>query len=208
MEARLTLLLSSFVLLVVACSPAPPAGPTAKPSPTLTAIPTAAPHTATPTVTATPTTTPTAAAAAQQVSPCQGLAGSLEIQILVGPSDAVGLEPQAVGTLPWQVTTETPPYRLSGNTSISYQDTLARDWGTFDVQMEMTMTADGTCEEVGDGSLTMTITMEGQQLVTVTSEGFNAEYPWAGTQTRIVTFPIQDGAMASGEGWAFVLHLN
>jgi hypothetical protein len=54
----------------------------------------------------------------------------------------------------------------------------------------------------------MAVTMDGEQLVTVTSEGFSAQYPWSGSETRNVSFPIQEGATASGEGWAFVLHLN
>jgi hypothetical protein len=138
-----------------------------------------------------------------------GLSGTLDIQILVGPSDAVGLSPEAVGSLPWTVTTDTAPYTIEGQTHVDYQDTLVREWGSFDVQMAMDFTADGTCQATADGgSLTMAVTMEGEQLVTVTSEGFTAEYPWEGTQTRAVTFPLEEGATAQGEGWAFILHLN
>ena len=54
----------------------------------------------------------------------------------------------------------------------------------------------------------MAVTMDGEQLVTVTSEWFSGEYPWAGTLTRDVTFPIVEGASAEGEGWAMVLHLD
>lgn len=202
MGTRQVLLWSVVVCVITACTPSPQARSASTPTPKpATPVPTA-------TSTATPTPTPTGAAAAEQVSICQDLSGSLEIQILVGPSDAVGLEPEAVGTLPWQVTGDVPPYPLAGNSWVSYQDTLVKEWGTYDVRMDMEVTVEGTCDDAGDGSLTMTVTMEGEQLVTVTSEGFSGEYPWAGTQSRTVSFPITEGATASGEGWAFVLHLN
>ena len=123
--------------------------PTPAPEP-LTQAPTAeAPATETPTPiptpesqqsavsTSTPTPTPTvgplpAAATATPTSPpssCEGLAGQLEVQVLVGPADAVGLEPVAVGSVPFSVTTSEPPFLVEGQTPISYEATLEEECG-------------------------------------------------------------------------------
>jgi len=34
------------------------------------------------------------------------------------------------------------------------------------------------------------------------------DYPWSGTQEIEVSFPAEDGATQSGEGWTLVLHLT
>jgi len=205
-------LLAIAALLITACAPKPTPQPQLGPTETVTPSPTPNPDSP-PTPTATPTPTPVAQAAdtatPQPPSPCNGLSGYLEVQILIGPSDAVGLEPLAVGELPFTVTGNASPYPLSGATTIAYQDTLVEEWGSFDVQFDADMTVDGTCLDANQkASLEMAVTMDGEQLVTVTSEGFSAEYPWAGTHTREFVLPAENGATAQGEGWAFVLYLD
>lgn len=218
--ARLLILV---VLLLYACSPSPAAEaetPTPTPTPTPTATVTVeAPPSATPTevsvveaATRTPTKTPAAADPTHTPTPapslCSGLTGKIEVQVLVGPSEAVGLEPVAVGTVPFAVAT-TPPYQVQGNGTLDYADTLVREWGSFSVSFNMDVAIDGLCREEGDGAfLDLAIETDGQQNVTVVSEGFSAEYPWSGTNTFELTFPVEDGATHAGEGWSFVLHLD
>lgn len=206
--------------------PPEPAQPTA--SPTATATPTTAERasptaalTATPTSpdtepgtpSPTPSATPTPMAggpitATPKPSACEGLRGELEVQILVGPADAVGLEPHAVGTIPFSVTSSEPPYLIQGGGPISYDRTLEEEWGTYQVTLDLAFTIEGECvADEGDGHLHMVVEMTGEQMVEVTAEGFHGEYPWAGSHTRTLDFPIVEGATAEGEGWRFVLHL-
>jgi hypothetical protein len=189
-------------------SPAPesPAAPTATPTtpvpeppPTSTPTPTPSPEPQEPAV---PTTPPTA-------SRCEGLVGQLEVQVLVGPAEAVGLEPVAVGNVPFAVTTSAPPYLVEGQGPISYEATLTEEWGTYAVTMDMEAAVQGECSgEAGSEQLTLVLEMAGEQLVVVEAEGFQGEYPWAGTQTRDLAFSLEEGATAQGEGWAVVLHLG
>jgi hypothetical protein len=133
----------------------------------------------------------------------------LEVQILIAPSDAVGLEPLAVGELPFTVTGDTSPYPLSGATALSYQDTLHEKWGTYDVQFDADMTVTGKCLDANQkASLEMVVTMDAEQVLTVTVDGTSTEFPWAGTHTREFVLPAENGATAQGEGWAFVLYLD
>jgi len=171
------------------------------------------PEQPTATPTATPTPTPGAAPAVpttpSESSRCAGLAGQLEIQVLVGPAEAVGLEPVAVGNVPFTVTTSDPPYLVEGQGPISYEATLAQQWGTYTVTMDMETAVQGECSgEPGSEQLTLVLEMTGEQLVVVEAEGFQGEYPWKGTQTRDLAFPLEEGATAEGEGWAVVLHLG
>jgi hypothetical protein len=137
------------------------------------------------------------------------LAGQLEIQVLVGPAEAVGLEPVAVGNVPFTVTTSDPPHLVEGQGPISYEATLAQQWGTYTVTMDMETAVQGECSgEAGSEQLTLVLEMTGEQLVVVEAEGFQGEYPWEGTQTRDLAFPLEEGATAEGEGWAVVLHLG
>ena len=136
------------------------------------------------------------------------MAGQLEIQVLVGPAEAVGLEPVAVGNVPFTVTTSDPPYLVEGQGPISYEATLAQQWGTYTVTMDMETAVQGECSgEAGGEQLALVLEMTGEQLVVVEAEGFQGEYPWEGTQTRDLSFPLEEGATAEGEGWAVVLHL-
>ncbi len=164
-----------------------------------------------PTPTAAPTTVPQAQPepTRAQISPCQSLSGELELQILVGPADAVGLTPTTVGFIPFSVNSSTPPYTINGSGPISYQETLTQNWGTYTVMLEMDTTLAGECSDTSAGGiLHATLTMSGSQLVEVRSDGFNQDYPWEGMQTREMEFPLQEGAAAQGEGWVCVLHLE
>jgi len=165
---------------------------------------------------ATPTPTPTSPPP-QSIPPtdtppttkCSGLSGELEVRILVGPADIVGLKPVAVGTIPFSVTTSSEPYLVQGAGPISYSDILVENWGTYGVTMDLQITIDGEClAGAGEEQLDLTVNMTGQQMVEVTAEGFHGEYPWSGKSSQALVFPLVDGAHASGEGWVFVLHLN
>ena len=160
--------------------------------------------------TATPTTIAggTAASPTPEENPCEGLSGSLEMQILVGPSDAVGLEPVAVGDLPFSVVTEGRPYLVEGGGNLNYEDMLTAEWGTYTVTMDMLAEVSGECVPDGQGSLDLNVTAQGEQLVEVEAEGFHGEYPWEGEQSLELAFPLVEGAQAQGEGWVFTLHLE
>lgn len=161
-----------------------------------------------------PTPTPTSAGGLIVPPPasaplCEGLSGELEMQVLVGPAEVVGLEPVAVGAIPFTVVPQADGHILQGGGSISYQDTLTKDWGTYTVSFALEGTVSGTCtSSENSGTLNVSITMSGEQLVEVRSEGFQGDYPWSGTHEFNLSFPITAGATAEGEGWSFVLHLN
>ena len=127
----------------------------------------------------------------------------------VGPADAVGLEPVAVGSVPFAVTTSEPPFLVEGQGPISYEDTLAEEWGTYVVTMNLDMTVQGQCSgEAGSEELNLIMEMTGEQLVVVDAPDFHGEYPWSGTQSLNLAFPLAEGATAQGEGWVVVLHLG
>jgi hypothetical protein len=131
------------------------------------------------------------------------------VQVLAGPADAVGLEPVAVGSVPFAVTTSEPPFLVQGQGPISYQATLEEEWGTYDVTMDLAMAVQGQCSgEAGSEQLDLVLEMTGEQLVVVDAEGFHGEYPWSGTQSLNLVFPLDEGATAQGEGWVVVLHLG
>ncbi len=165
-----------------------------------------------PTPTATPTKAPQSQPEPTQApppSPCEGLSGEIELQILVGPADAVGLTPKTAGFIPFSVTGSAPPYTISGSGPINYQETLTENWGTYTVYMDLDTTLDGECSDTnGAGILHAALTLSGSQMVEVRSDGFNQDYPWQGTDIRSMDFPLQDGAEAQGEGWVCVLHIE
>jgi len=142
-------------------------------------------------LTPTPTSSP---------SPCDSLSGAIELQVLVGPADAVGLEPFAVGSVSFTVVGGT----VQGADHITYQDILIEDWGTYEVTLDLDITISGECEEAG---LNVTLDLAGSQYVEVKAEGFHGQYPWQGEHSFYLTFPLQDGATVQGEGWVFVLRL-
>jgi hypothetical protein len=69
------------------------------------------------------------------------------------------------------------------------------------------MAVQGECSgQAGDEQLDLVLDMTGEQLVVVDSGDLHGEYPWAGEQSRYLTFPLEEGATAQGEGWVVVLH--
>jgi hypothetical protein len=131
------------------------------------------------------------------------------MRVLVGPSDAVGLEPHAVGDIPFAVTTDDAPYGVQGGGPISYADILVEEWGTYAVTMDLQITISGECVGgAGEEELHLIVEMTGSQMVEVTSPDFHGEYPWAGTHTFDLVFPLMEGASAGGEGWELILHLG
>lgn len=202
-----------LLIPLAACGGTPtPVPETPRPSPTPT---TAAQEPQAPAATPTPTPTPTAEplplvlTPTSEASRCEGLAGQLELQVLVGPAEVVGLEPVAVGGVPFAVTGSAPPYLVQGQGPISYEATLQQAWGTYAVTLELEAAVQGTCSgQAGSEQLELALETAGEQLVVVDAQGFHGEYPWAGTHTRELTFPLQEGATAQGEGWVVVLHLG
>lgn len=215
--------------LLAACggTPAPDAGttsqpPTAKPAEVTSTATTTAPASAAATISAaetatmTPSPTPTAEPAVLPVTPspaaasrCEGLGGTLEVQVLVGPAEAVGLEPLAVGEVPFRVTTQQPPYWVEGQAPITYEAVLQEVWGTYTVNMDLETAVTGEClGEAGSELLDLVLDMSGEQLVVVEAEGFQGEYPWSGSHALDLSFPLQEGATAEGEGWVVVLHVG
>ena len=176
----------------------------ASPTPTAEA---AAPATATPTPTpSAPVEPPTPTSAPSR---CQGVSGSLEVRVLVGPAEVVGLEPVAIGSVPFSVVSGEEPYILEGGGAVSYDEVLEKEWGTYEVTMDLEVTIGGVCEGGADAAeLAMMIEVAGEQMVVVTAEGFQGEYPWSGTHTFEERFPAEEGATAAGEGWEFVLHID
>jgi hypothetical protein len=131
------------------------------------------------------------------------------MQILVGPADAVGLEPLAVGSIPFSVTSEHEPYVVQGGGNISYADILEKEWGTYEVTLDLQTTLSGECVAgAGGEALQLRLDMTGEQMVEVQAEAFHGEYPWSGEVSRDLSFPLIDGATAQGEGWVLVLHLQ
>ncbi len=193
-------------------SPPPTAEPqdaTSTPTPT---VPAAEAATVTPTPSPTPTAEPLVLPATPSpsvASRCQGLSGALEVQVLVGPAEAVGLEPVSVGDVPFSVTTQEAPYWVEGQAPIVYEAVLEEKWGTYTVTMDLETAVSGECMgEAGSELLDLVLDMSGEQLVVVESEGFSGEYPWAGTHALDLSFPLEEGATADGEGWVVVLHLG
>ena len=154
----------------------------------------------------TPTPTDSGLSIANSTSPCSNLSGELEMQVLVGPAEVVGLEPIAVGNIPFTVTWEGGTHVIKGSGTIAYQDVLEQEWGSYTVEFDLQGDILGICEE--NGALNMVVTTTGSQLVEVRAEGFQGDYPWTGSHEFALVFPIEEGAIAEGEGWIFLLHLN
>jgi hypothetical protein len=207
-DARwLLLLVAWLVLSMLACG----WGSSSGPGPiTPTATPGAAVPLANPTSTA--TLTPSSAGFEEptrepSANPCVGQSGEIEVRVLVGPADAVGLEPVAVGSVPYAVTTDQEPFLLQGAGPVSYADALVAEWGTYEVTMDLEITVSGECTAGVDGAvLAVVLEMTGEQMVEVTAEGFHGEYPWAGSHSFDLSLPAEEGATVQGEGYTFVLH--
>ena len=143
-------------------------------------------------------------------NPCSELAGNIEFQILVGPSDAVGLEPLTVGEIPFMVTQEGGTYIVEGGGPLDAFLTFHNAaWGTYTVTFEGDTTIDGECLSSGDNAvLNLQVEMTADQNVEVVIEGQTMNYPWSGTRQIEVSLPIQEGAQQGGEGWNLILHLD
>lgn len=142
-------------------------------------------------------------------SRCEGLSGVLELQVLVGPAEVVGLEPVSIGELPFSIISSEGLYLIQGGGSLSYEDVLEKDWGTYSVFFDMDGTVEGECSGApGSEMINVTIETIGEQMVEVRAEGFSGDYPWEGTNTINLSLPLEDGATAQGEGWVVVLHLG
>lgn len=115
------------------------------------------------------------------INRCDGLSGELEMQILVGPADAVGLEPLSIGDIPFTVVSHEGAYLVKGGGAISYQATLEEDWGTYSVSFDMGTTLAGVCVgEPGSEELMITVEPSGEQMVEVRAQGFQrvSIWPW------------------------------
>jgi hypothetical protein len=210
LRQRWTLLLAvGLLLFMVECRAVPAQqteAPTATPTPTLAATqPVASP-------TPTPTPTPVRVVPGTPVptdNPCAGLGGAIEVQVLVGPAEAVGLNPVVVGEIPFSVTTSQAPYTVQGKSHLSYADVLQKDWGTYEVSLELDAALSGECTpEPNPGQLQVKMEFSGQQTVDVKAQQFQGSYPWSGSHTFDLDFPLLDGATAEGEGWLLMLRLQ
>lgn len=161
-----------------------------------------------PTATPTPTSLPAAVSTVipENSSQCQGLKGEIEVKILVGPASSAGLEPLAVGSVPFSVISEEIPFQVEGSGNIDYQDVLAEEWGTYTVSMNMDMQIQGECvEDSNTPQLILKISGTGEQMTEINVGGNIQQYPWSGTNVIDANFPLQVGAISEGEGYSFVL---
>jgi hypothetical protein len=114
-----------------------------------------------------------------------------------------------VGGVPFRVATDYAPYKVQGGGAVSYADTLVEKWGTYAVTLNLQAAIDGECMgESGGEELHLTLEASGDQMVEVKAEGFQGEYPWTGTHSFDLQFPVTEGASVRGEGWVFVLHVQ
>lgn len=194
------------VIVLAACSPAPAA--VATPTTTPTILPPTAPPVATSTPTPTQVLLQMDATTPPVLSRCDGLSGALELQVLVGPAEAAGMEPFAVGQIPFTVGPD-PDYPLQGGGPVTYEQVQQEDWGTYTVRLDLDTTLDGRCAgQPGDENLEITVQMSGDQMVEVRAAGFSGDYPWSGNTRQQLVFPLEEGSSQSGEGYRYVLHLD
>jgi hypothetical protein len=139
---------------------------------------------------------------------CMGVSGEFEMQVLVGPAEVVGLEPFGIGSIPFTVEYDQGVYTVHGDGDIDYEDILEEVWGTYTVFFDMYGVVDGVCTQGDEGGiLDITLNVSGEQMFVVDS-AFYEEYPSSGEHEFEFIIPVVDGAMESGEGWAFILHLD
>ncbi len=137
---------------------------------------------------------------------CQDLSGVLEVELLVGPADAVGLEPVTIGEIPFSVVSGG---EIVGSTYLTYEGELEAEWGTYTVYFEGDVFLTGTCQDGSDGDiLDLNVEFIGEQRVEVNVGGVVQEYPWSGSADVDISLPVQDGAREGGEGWSFVLRIE
>jgi hypothetical protein len=135
------------------------------------------------------------------------LDGQLIVEVLVGPAEAVGLEPIEIAIVDFSVSSDEPYVVQGSGASSSPPQVLSEEWGSFTVSFDMNFAVSGTCSEEGGGMLQLELDMEGEQLVVVEADGFHGEYPWSGSHNFALNFPLQDGITHSGEGWNITLIL-
>ena len=141
---------------------------------------------------------------------CKGVSGEFEMQVLVGPAAAVGLEPFGIGSIPFTVEFDQGAYTVQGDGYIDFEDMLEEEWGTYTVYFDMYGVVDGVCTQGDDGGvLDINLQVSGEQMFVVDS-AFYEEYPWEGEHEFDFSFPVEDGAMESDPDgtWAFILHLD
>jgi len=137
---------------------------------------------------------------------CQGLNGVLEVELLVGPADAAGLESVTIGEIPFSVV---GGEIISGSNYLTYEDVLEKEWGTYAVFFEGDVFLAGTCREGSNGGiLDLNVEFVGQQRIEINAGGEVQKYPWSGSAKVELDLPAQDGARDAAEGWAIILHLE
>jgi hypothetical protein len=160
-----------------------------------------------------PTQTPTAAAGdvlltEEESNRCAGLSGTLELHVLVGPSEIVGMAPLAIGKIPFTVNLVDGRHVIEGGGPLYFEEQVYElERGTYSVSFDGDGDVSGTCEALDQGEvLNLTVVMVGEQMLTVITEGFQMDYPWSGTVVIEASLPVEEGAEQSGEGWTLVLH--
>lgn len=142
--------------------------------------------------------------------PCEGLSGTFELQILVGPAEAVGLKPTSVGQIPFDVIPDGEIFTIRGGGPMDYYvETEKHEWGTYTVTFDGDVVVRGDCVSRDNGGmLNVNVVLNGEQNIEVNVEGNISNYPWSGVPQMTVNFPIEDGATREGEGWVLILHLK
>lgn len=145
----------------------------------------------------------------EQQNVCNGLSGAITLSIVVGPSEVVGMNPVAIGDIPFGVVVDGGIYTITGGGPIDFDEQVYEaEWGSYTVDFAADTKIHGVCDPSEESeTLSMTLEMTGEQLVVVEAEGFQGEYPWEGTRIIDVNLPVQEGAQQEGEGWVIVLHL-
>jgi len=141
---------------------------------------------------------------------CQGLSGTLELQILVGPSEVAGLKPTSVGEIPFDVISDGGIFTISGGGPMDYYAaTGSHEWGTYTVTFDGDAVVSGDCVSGNNGGmLKLSVELIGEQNLEVNYEGNITNYPWSGVPQMTVNLPLEDGAMQEGEGWVLILYLK
>jgi hypothetical protein len=142
--------------------------------------------------------------------PCEGLSGTLELQVLVGPSEVAGLKPTSVGEIPFAVISDGEIFTISGGGPMDYYvETGSHEWGTYTVTFDGDAVVRGNCvSRENGGMLNVNVELNGEQNLEVNYEGAISNYPWSGVPQMTANLPIEDGAMQEGEGWVLILHLK
>jgi hypothetical protein len=189
--------------------------PTQEPSPTYTPPP--VPNLPTDTVTPLPIATndpnavvivdtPTETPKSSSVSRCYGMHGRIEVRAVV--AEAAGLvDPFSIGEIPFAVTTEYAPYRVSGKSKLIYKQKNEEDWGSYKGDINLMGSISGQCMTgENDGQLRINVSINGSQLVVIRSKGFNKQIPWSGSVSIPLILGHSEGYSMAGEEWLFVLH--